>query len=121
MSVADISILVVLVLSIGALVSTVGVLYTRLKVAISSIVITDEDGKVRGVKVFEIIKIVISAVTAAEETGKKGAEKKEIALATIQATLDAMNAEYDIKELSGTIDTLVSLINAFIKKKSNKK
>ena len=120
MSAADISILVVLILTIGALISSVTLLYAKLKLAMSKIVITDEDGKVRGIKVFEILKIVVQAVTVAEETGKKGAEKKESALATIQATLDAMNADYDISDLSGTIDTLVGLINAFIKKSKNK-
>lgn len=121
MSTADISILITLVLTVGALISTVAVLYTRLKLSISSIVITDENGKVTGLKVFELIRIVISAVSTAEETGKQGAEKKEIALATIQKTLDEMGAKYDIKELSSTIDTLVTLINAFLKSSKAKK
>ena len=121
MSTADISIVITLVLTVGALISTVAVLYTRLKLAISSIVITDENGKVTGLKVFELIRIVISAVSTAEETGKQGAEKKEIALATIQKTLDEMGAKYDIKELSSTIDTLVTLINAFLKSSKAKK
>ena len=120
MTTADISILVVLVLAVGSLVSAVTLLYAKLKHSISGLFVKDENGKVKGFKVFEFIRIVIQAVTVAEETGKKGAEKKEIALATIQATLDGMGADYDITELSGTIDTLVSLINAFIKKGKKK-
>ena len=120
MDTAEILLLVMIILAIGAVFSTIAVLYAKLKHAISGIVVKDENGNVRGIKVFEIIKVVISAITVAEETGKKGAEKKEIALATIQATLDGMGADYDITELSSSIDTLVSLINAFVKKTKKK-
>ena len=120
MSGADIGILVALVATITTLVGLVTALYAKLKSAISKILVIDENGKVRGIKFFEIIRIVISAVAMAEETGKKGAEKKEIAMTTIQSTLDAMGADYDISELSSTIDTLVTLINAFIKKTKKK-
>ena len=120
MSTADISIIVSVALALGALISAVAVLYARLKLAIGNIIVTDEDGKLKEVKVLEIIRIVMGAVTAAEQTGKQGAEKKEIAIASIQATLDGMNANYDIKEISGTIDILVSLINAFVKKSKKK-
>lgn len=115
-----IALMVIIFLSIGTIASTVAVLYAKLKSAISSLVVTDDDGNIKKVKVFDFLRIIISAVTVAEETGKKGAEKKEIALATIQETLNQMGADYDIKELSGAIDTLVGLINAFIKKTKKK-
>ena len=120
MSAADIAILVSLAGAIGALVTAVIVLYAKLKSAISKIVITDENGKVRQIKVFEIIRIVISAVAVAEQTGKKGAEKKEIAMTTIQGTLNQMGVDYDITSISDSIDTIISLINVFVKKSKKK-
>lgn len=120
MEATTISLIVLVFLAIGALASTVAVLYTKLKLAIGRLVVVDENGKIQKVKVFDFLRIIISAVTVAEETGKKGAEKKEIALATIQETLNQMGADYDITELSSAIDTLVGLINVFVKKSKKK-
>lgn len=116
MDAVTISLVVILFSALGTLTAAVITLYAKLKSAISKLVVVDENGKIQKVKVFDFLKIIISAVTVAEETGKKGAEKKEIALATIQETLNQMGADYDISDLSSSIDTIISLINVFIKK-----
>ena len=79
-------------------------------------VIVDENGKKR-VNTLAILKVVIDAVAVAEKTGLAGAEKKEIAIQSVQQALTSMGVEFDVNEIGDSIDTIVGIINAFIKKK----
>lgn len=116
MKTIDIALIVSIVTLATTIVGLIAALYSKLKKAMESLVVVDESGKVKSFKSFEFLKIIIYAVSEAEKTGKKGAEKKEIALTMIQSTLNSLGVQFDMTELSDSIDTLVGMINVFIKK-----
>lgn len=112
----EIGLLSTLVLTIVATISSLLVLYAKVKDAIKAFVIVDENGK-KKVNTFAILKVVIDAVAVAEKTGLAGEAKKDIALKTIQQALTSMGVEFDINEIGSSIDTIVNIINVFTKKK----
>ena len=116
MSSVEIGMLATLVLTIVATISSLIALYAKLKDAVKSFVVVEEDGS-KKVNTLAILRVVIDAVTVAEKTGLAGAQKKELALETIKQALVSMGVEFDLNEIGSSIDTIVSIINAFIKKK----
>ena len=116
MSSIEIGLLSTLILTIVATVSSLIVLFGKVKESIDKFVIVDENGK-KKLNTMSILKVILDAVAVAEKTGLAGAEKKQIAIETIQQTLTSMGVDYDITEISSSIDTIVGIINVFIKKK----
>ena len=116
MTSVEIGMVATLALTIVGVITSLIVLFEKLKGAVNNMVIVDENGKKR-VNTFAILKVVMDAVATAEKTGLAGAEKKEIALQSVQAALTSMGVDFDVNEIGGSIDTIVSIINAFIKKK----
>ena len=116
MSSVEIGMLSTLVLTIIGVISSLAILYAKIRDAIKKFIIVDENGN-KKINTFAILKVVIDAVTVAEKSGLAGEEKKLIALKTIQQTLTSMGVEFDAKEIGDSIDTIVGIINAFTKKK----
>ena len=116
MSSVEIGLIATLTLTIVSVITSFIVLFGKIKSAVKSFIITDASGN-KKINTMEIFKVVIKAVTIAEETGKAGVEKKEIAIRVIQETLTAMNIDFNVSEIGDAIESIVGIINAFIKKK----
>ena len=116
MTSVEIGMLSTLVLTIIGVITSLIVLYDKVRVAIKKIIIVDENGN-KKVNTFAILRVVMSAVASAEKSGLAGAEKKAIAIQATQTALTEMGIDFDVQEIGDSIDTIVSIINAFIKKK----
>lgn len=116
MSSVEIGMLSTLVLTIIGVISSLIILYSKIRDAIKKFIIVDENGN-KKVNTFAILRVVIEAVTVAEKSGLAGEEKKAIAINTTQQALTSMGVDFDVKEIGDSIDTIVGIINAFTKKK----
>lgn len=116
MSSVEIGMLSTLVLTIIGVISSLIILYAKVRDAIKRFIVVDEEGNKR-INTFAILKVVIEAVTVAEQSGLAGQEKKMIAIQSVQQALTSMGVDFDVKEIGDSIDTIVGIINAFTKKK----
>ena len=116
MTSAEIGLLSTLVLTIIGVIAAISALYAKIKSAVKNIVIVDENGKKR-VNTVAIFRVLVSAVSEAERSGLAGAEKKVIAVNAAQKALEEMGIEFNVTEISDSIETIVNIINVFIKKK----
>lgn len=116
MTSVEIGMLSTLIIAIVGVIASLIALYEKIRVAIKKVIIVDENGNKR-VNTFAILRVVMAAVTSAEKSGLAGAEKKAIAIEATQSALTEMGIEFDVQEIGDSIDTIVSIINAFTKKK----
>lgn len=116
MSTIEIGLLATLALTIIGTITAILGLLGKIQEATKDFVIEDENGK-KKLNSTQVLKVVISAITAAEQTALKGADKKELAVETAKQSLIAMGVDFDINDLVDNIEKIVSLVNVFIKKK----
>lgn len=97
--------LVAAIISLAVTVITLGIKFGK---AIS-VLIKNKDRD----KIVEIIKV---AMAQAEQTGKTGADKKQMVLDSVEASLKELGIDCDLDSIGQEIEQLITLINAFVKK-----
>lgn len=58
-----------------------------------------------------IIKIADAAMTAAEQSGKSGADKKKLVIEAVEKSCKELNISFDFEQLSNYIDECIEFAN----------
>lgn len=100
--------IITLISSGVALIGTILMLCIKLYSALKEVVKNKEWKK--------IIKLADSAMTAAEESGESGADKKQMVIAAVEAGCKELGVTVDLCKLSEYIDECIEFANKMNKK-----